>query len=131
MKFESVQQAVAALKKQQQVMAAYHHAMGVIYLDATTAAPSDTWEGRGKTMETMSGIIYELTADPDNGELYAYLEAHKEELDAQTRRELEVLRKGYDRMHRIPAEEYVAYSVLMNDAQAVWAKAKKPVFLRT
>ena len=124
MKFESVQQALEALKKQQQVMAAYNHAMGVIYLDATTAAPSDTWEGRGKTMETMSGIIYELTADPANGELYAYLEAHKEELDAQTRRELEVLRKGYDRMHRIPAEEYVAYSVLMNDAQAVWAKAK-------
>ena len=124
MKYESVQQAVAELKKQQEVMSAYDHALGVIYLDATTAAPSDTWEGRGKTMEIMSKIVYDLTADPANAELYDYLEAHKDELDDQTRRELEVVRKGYDQMHRIPAEEYVAYSVLMNDAQAVWAKAK-------
>ena len=75
-------------------------------------------------MEILSKIVYDLTADPANAELYDYLEAHKDELDDQTRRELEVVRKGYDQMHRIPAEEYVAYSVLMNDAQAVWAKAK-------
>ena len=56
MKYESVEQAVAALKKLQQTQAAYSHALGVLYLDATTAAPSDTWEGRGKTMEIMSQI---------------------------------------------------------------------------
>ncbi len=124
MKYESVSEAVAALKKLQQTQAAYGHAMGVLYLDATTAAPSDTWEGRGKTMEIMSKIMYDLNVDPENGELYTYLEAHKDELDAQTQRELEVLRKGYDQTFKIPAEEYVAYSVLQNDAQAVWAKAK-------
>ena len=124
MHFETVDQAVAALKELQQTQAAYNHAIGVLYLDATTAAPADTWDGRGKTMEIMSKIVYDLTADPANAELYDYLEAHKDELDDQTRRELEVVRKGYDQMHRIPAEEYVAYSVLMNDAQAVWAKAK-------
>ena len=93
MKYESTQQAVAALKKLQQTQAAYNHAMGVLYLDATTAAPSDTWEGRGKTMEVMSGIVYDLTANPENGELYDYLLAHGEELDAQTKREVEVLKK--------------------------------------
>ena len=124
MKYESVQQAVAALKKFQAVMAAYNHAEGVLYLDATTAAPSDTWEGRGKTMEIMSEITYKLSTDPENGELLSYLEAHADELDAQTKREVEVLRKGFEQTRKIPAEEYVAYSVLMNDAQAVWAKAK-------
>ena len=124
MKYESVQQAVAALKKHQAVMAAYGHALGVLYLDATTAAPSDTWEGRGRTMEIMSEITYKLSTDPENGELLSYLEAHDDELDAQTKREVEVLRKGFDQTKKIPAEEYVAYSVLTNDAQAVWAKAK-------
>ena len=52
------------------------------------------------------------------------LEAHADQLDPQTRRESEVIRKSYDQMHRIPAHEYVEYSVLMNDAQSVWAKAK-------
>ena len=124
MNYESVEQAVAALKKHQATMAAYHHALGVMYLDATTAAPSDTWEGRGKTMEIMSQITYDLSSDPKNGELLSYLEANLDALDEQTKREVEVLRKGYDQIHRIPAEEYVAYSVVTNDAQAVWTKAK-------
>ena len=124
MKYESVNQAVEALKKLEQTMAAYDHALGVLYLDATTAAPKDTWEGRGKTMEIMSKIVYDLTADPENGELYTYLEAHSGELDAQTRREVEVLHKNFKQMFQIPAEEYVEYSVLVNDAQAVWEKAK-------
>ena len=124
MEFESLQQALEALTRLQQTQSAYNHAMGVLYLDATTAAPSDTWEGRGKTMEILSGIAYELMTKPENGVLLSYLEAHKEELTPQQKREVEVLRKGYDQTHRIPAEEYVAYSVLVNDAQAVWAKAK-------
>lgn len=44
MKYESVQQAREALKKLEQTQAAYNHALGVLYLDAATAAPSDTWE---------------------------------------------------------------------------------------
>ncbi len=124
MKYNTLDQALEALAKYQQTMAAYDHAMGVLYLDATTAAPADTWEGRGKTMEILSGITYELMADPKNGELLAFLEAHAGELTDRQRREVEVVRKNYDQIHRIPAEEYVAYSVLLNDAQGVWAKAK-------
>ena len=105
-------------------MAAYNHALGVLYLDATTAAPSDTWEGRGKTMEIMSEITYKLGTDPEVGELLSYLEANCAELDVQTKREVEVLRKNYDQTKKIPAEEYIGYSVLLNDAQAVWEKAK-------
>ena len=124
MKYESVQQAVAALKKHQATMAAYNHALGVLYLDAATAAPKDTWEGRGKTMEIMSEITYKLSTDPENGELLTYLEEHLSELDEQTKREVEVLRKGFEQTRKVPAEEYIAYSVLINDAEAVWAKAK-------
>jgi len=124
MKYESVQQAREAIKKLEQTQAAYNHALGVLYLDATTAAPSDTWEGRGKTMEVMSQITYDLLVNDENDELLSYLEAHADELDAQTKREVEVLRKSYDQIHRIPAEEYVAYSVLINDAESVWHKAK-------
>lgn len=124
MKYESVQQALEALKKLEQTQAAYNHAMGVLYLDATTAAPSDTWEGRGKTMEILSQVTYDLLANPENGELLTFLEAHSGELNPQEKREVEVIRKSYDQIHRIPAEEYVAYSVLLNDAQNVWHRAK-------
>ena len=124
MKYETVAQALEALKEFEAVTSAYNHALGVMYLDASTAAPAASTEGRGKTMEVLSRITYELASKPENAELLAYLEAHAQELDPQTRREVEVLRKEYDKINRIPAEEYVAYSVLLNDSENAWAKAK-------
>lgn len=124
MKYESTKQALEALRKWQETAVAYRHAMGVLYLDATTAAPSDTWEGRGKTMEVLSQVVYDLTAKPENGELLIFLEACPEELSPLEKREVEALRKEFDQINRIPAEEYVAYNVLLNDAQNVWHKAK-------
>lgn len=124
MNYNSVDQAVAALKNLQQTSAAYNHAMGVLSLDAVTSAPSNSWEGRGKTMGILSQIMYDLIAKEENGELLSYLEANSDQLDVQTRREVEALRKNYDQIHRIPADEYVAYSVLTNDAQIIWQKAK-------
>ena len=124
MKYESVQQAVEALAKHQQTMAAYNHALGVVYLDAATAAPKGTWEGRGQTMATLSEITYKLETDPQVGEMLSYLEANLEELTPQQKRQVEVLRKSYEKTRKIPAEECVAYSVLLNDSEAAWEKAK-------
>ena len=124
MKYETTSAAVEALKRLQKTVAAYNHVLGVTYLDAASAAPKGSYEGRGETMGILSQITYDLIANPDNGDLLAALEADLENMDPQTRREVEVFRKQYDQLHRIPAEEYVAYSVLLNDAQAVWEKAK-------
>lgn len=124
MQFENLDQAIARLKKLERIVSAYNHAEGVLYLDATTAAPSDSWEGRGRTMEIFSQIDYDLITDPENDQLVSYLQDHADQLDPQTARELEVLKKRLDNMHKVPAEEYVAYSVLLNDAEAVWHKAK-------
>ena len=124
MKYESVSQALDALNKHQEVLAAYNHAIGVVYLDASTAAPKGTWEGRGKTMATLSEITYNLETSPAVGEMLDFLEDHPDELDDVQKRQVEVLRKSYDETRKIPAEECIAYSVLLNDAQAVWEKAK-------
>ena len=125
MNIESLSQAIEALNKHQATMAAYNHALGVLSHDGSTVAPSDSWAGRGQTMGIMSGIIYELETKPENGELLNYLEAHKEELTPMQCRQVEVMRKSFDQMHKIPAQEYVEYSVLLNDAQNVWENAKR------
>ena len=119
MKYETLEQALQKLQEFQQTMAAYDHAIGVLYLDATTAAPSDSWEGRGKTMEILSKITYELQTSPDVAEMLEVLEKNADALTAVQKRQAEVIRKGYDQTFRIPAEEYVAYNVLCNDAGAV------------
>ena len=125
MKYESVAQALEQLQKLSRTYMAYTHAMGVMELDAATAAPAGSWEGRGVTSGILSEVMYNLIADPANGDLIAYLQEHFAELDAVQQRELEVLNKNYQQMNRIPAEEFVAFTVLCNDAQANWEKAKK------
>jgi len=124
MNYDSISQAIEALNHHQEVMGAYNHCLGVVYHDASTVAPKDSWEGRSKIMGIMSQITYDLETKPENGELIAYLEANAEELTPVQRRQVEVMRKSYDQMHKIPAEEYVEYSILMNEAQNVWEKAK-------
>lgn len=114
--------ALEAFRNLQKTMAAYNHAIGVMMVDGTTAAPADSWEGRGRTMEVLTGITYALETDPKHEEMLQVLEAA--ELDAVTAREVEVFRKQYNRTRKIPAQEYVEYNVLLNDAQAIWEKAK-------
>ena len=124
MEYTSLPQALEALEKLQSTLFAYNHAMGILSQDASTAAPEGSWEARGKTMEVLTRVCYDLTADPRNGILYDYLSTHASELTPIQARELEVLKKNYDRMRRIPAREYVDYSVLLNEADTVWHRAK-------
>ena len=81
MTYESLDQALEALRKHHQTMYAYHHALNAIHQDAATVAPKNTSEGRAKAMEILSGVTYNLIADPANGDLLNFLEAHNDELD--------------------------------------------------
>lgn len=124
MKQEERLAAVERLKALEERLAALRHAMGMLSFDAATVAPEDTAEGRGRTMGVLSGMEHELLADPANAALLDALEAAGGALDVQTRRETQLLRKAYTQLSRIPAEEYRAYSMLVNDAQAAWKRAK-------
>lgn len=125
MHYESLSQALEVLEKHQATMSAYGHALGVLFHDGSTVAPSESWAGRSRTMGVMSRILYDLETDPKAGAALDYLWERKEELTAVQRRQVEVLRRGFEQTRKVPREEYVEYSVLMNDAQNVWEKAKQ------
>ena len=76
MKYSNVNEAIAKLKETQQRLSAIGHAEGIIYLDATTVAPSDTAEGRGATLAILSTMQYEIISSPENAQLLTYLEEH-------------------------------------------------------
>lgn len=125
MKYTSVSAALEALRAVESKLSAYHHAMGVLFLDAATAAPKGSAQGRGQTMAMLSETVYALNANPENEALLSYLEAHLQELDPVDRRKVELFRKSYNQISKIPPQEYIEYDVLLNDAQAVWEQAKK------
>ena len=78
MNHETMAQALEQLEKLGKTYMAYTHALGVMELDAATAAPKGSWEGRGITAGVLSEVMYDLIANPENGELLSYLKEHRE-----------------------------------------------------
>ena len=105
-------------------MNALGHAMGVMHYDAATVAPAESAEGRGKTLAYLSGCTYEIQTGAALQEAAQYLNQHKDELNAQDRREIEVFLRQNEFTAAIPKEEFVGYVKLLNEADAVWHKAK-------
>ncbi len=121
----TLEQAICKLNELQAAQNAYNHAMGVLSLDGETAAPSASAKGRGKTMGYLSGVSYKLLV---NGEVKEALETilqSRAQVSPMQARQAELLKEDYDDSVRIPIEEYVAYTTLVNDAGAVWHEAKE------
>lgn len=121
----TILEAATKLTELQHQMHAYSHAMGVLSLDASTAAPKDTAKGRNETFAVLSAASYALFANPEVGELLAFLNAHRNELTPQQARETEILTRDYEQRSKVPQEEYVAFGRLANEADQVWRAAKK------
>ncbi len=103
----------------------FHHLSSVLELDATTAAPPDSSEGRSIVMEYLSNEVYKTFASEGTGELLRELNERKAELPAKNARQTELLNRKYHRMMAISREEYVKYDVLISESQNVWIKAKR------
>ncbi len=119
-----LQQAVAKFKEIQRKMAAYNHAMGLLYYDSVTTAPAKAAETLGATLGILSEESYKLSVNDELKEILRFLVDNADRLDRQTRREAKEMFEEQQKLARIPMEEYVAYQVALNDAQYVWHQAK-------
>ena len=117
-------EAVAKLKEKNKKLAAYYHAMGVMYYDIETAAPKNAIGGFSDTMAALSEITYKLEVNEENFELLDFLSAHADELDEITRREVEQAQNGLKLLRNVPMEEYMEYQRIQSEASAVWHEAK-------
>ena len=119
------QHALQQLEQLQKKLYAIHYACSAMNLDADTVAPKNTSEGRGVALGVLAGEEQQLMICPETRALLEELDRQKDELDLLHRREVEELRRRCDQLTRIPAEEYIAYSELVNKAGDVWHKAKE------
>ena len=120
----TLEQALAKMKELQSAQHAYGHAMGVLSLDGDTAAPSGAARGRGETMGYLSGVTYQLLVNDEVREALETILANRDQVTAVQARQAELLKEDYDDTTRIPMEEFVAYSTLVSNANAVWHEAK-------
>lgn len=120
-----LREALVKLDELEKKLYAYRTASSSLYLDGTTTAPKGTAEGRGVALGVLAGEQHKLFSAPDVGELLAFLWNRRGELDQLHRRRVEELRRSYAQLTRIPAEEYMEYAVLVNEADDVWHRAKE------
>ena len=121
----TIQEALEKLQSYEEATFALNHATGLMYYDGATTAPKGTAELRGSTLGELSRMGYELTTAPETVEMLRTLMENREELDPVTRRKAEELWRDYDRTHRVPVAEYVAYQELSAKSDAVWHEAKE------
>ena len=121
----TIEEARKSLKDLQMHEFAYSQAMDTLYYDGVTGAPSETWAPRGKTLSILSEEAYKLSTGAEAASLLDFLSAHADELTEAEKRVVELKQKDFRTMKRIPMDEYVAYSELLNEAQNVWRKAKE------
>ena len=121
----TIQEALEKLQGYEKATFALNHATGLMYYDGATTAPKGTAELRGSTLGELSRMGYELTTAPETVEMLRTLMENREELDPVTRRKAEELWRDYDRTHRVPVAEYVAYQELSAKSDAVWHEAKE------
>ena len=98
------------------------YAANVIGYDDATVAPPESYPGRGEALAELSALCHGFIVNSSLPRLMD--EAEQGELSAQEKAELRELRKEYNRICRIPAEEYAEFSKLISESQNIWSKAK-------
>ena len=121
----TTEEAIERLYALQKKLSAYSHAMGLLNYDGVTTAPKGTAANRGETMGVLSEELYRLTTGPDTVELLEFLAGQRESLGQKDRRIVYLMLKDIRRMQAIPMEEYIAYQMLLVEADDVWHKAKE------
>ncbi len=120
----TLNEALRALDALEKTLNAYGHAIGCLNYDGETVAPRNSAAARGETVGYLSGIVHEKITAPQTGEMLDAILAEADGLDLKTRRRAEELKRSRDELTLVPADEYMAYQQLMQEAMAVWHDAK-------
>ena len=79
----NLQTAIEKIREYEALSHAYDHAMGVLSLDGETVAPRGSSAGRGKTLGTLSGIVFKLLVNPEMHEALCTVLDNRAECDHQ------------------------------------------------
>ena len=91
--------------------------------DQETETPEGGQEGLSEMMEYLSSLYYEKVTNP---ELKKGLdELSDQELSIRDAAIVRKMKENFDRMAKIPQEEYLAYQSVLARSQNIWAKAKR------
>ena len=121
----TVNEAKKELYDIQKMLAAYDHAVGLIYYDGSTSAPKATAENRAQSLSVLSEEIYKISTDEKTVGLLEFLDVNREQLNEKEKRMVYLLLKDIREMKKIPMDEFVEFENLLVIADDVWHRAKE------
>ena len=105
-------------------LSAYEMALSIINIDRMTVAPSDGSAYRDERTAYLSGEKFSIETDPSILPVLDLL-IGQPGVDNDIRREAELYRREFMKIHVIPKEEYVAFSKAATSSYDAWLKARQ------
>lgn len=96
----------------------------IIGWDSETEAPKGCFENRSKMVGVLASESFNLSTCEETKNLINALYERVEDLDDDMKIIIKKEKRSLDQMSKIPAEEYVEYSILMSQSSQIWANAK-------
>lgn len=118
-----MKESIRRLRELEKQNYAYNFALVIMDYDDSTVAPPESAEGRAVAAEILSKAQFELLVNPATAALLKQAAADAE--TEQERAEVRELQREYDRICRIPADEYAAFTSLTRRSMPAWGKAKR------
>lgn len=112
------------LRALQDKLYACQYAQALMSYDEATAAPARSEDGRARAAEVLSRMAFDALVNPDTEALLRRAGSDAA-LTGVTAAQVRGLRRRYDEIARIPADEYAAFTGLVQQAVPAWARAKR------
>jgi carboxypeptidase Taq len=106
---------------------AYEEALKLMYWDLRTGAPKKGVEGRSEVIGLLSSEVYKMeTSEEMESFLNQLLDGkNKDQMSEIALKTALDCKKSFERMKKIPIDEYQAYVTLQAKAESVWEEAKE------
>ncbi len=121
----TIQQAKEKIGEILEKVRAIGYSISLIHWDMATLAPEKSVDFSAKNIGLLDAEIFKLVTSDEIKECIDILISNEEGLDLITKKVVEEASRIYDRLTKIPADEYRAYSELTAKAQSVWQVAKR------
>ena len=103
---------------------AFDYSTSMLFWDASTGAPKSGADARSQAIGVLSGFQYQLLINDQMAEDLSVLLENYSELDEMNQVLVSDTKKDYDKLTKIPMEEFQKYNMLISKSAMVWEDAK-------
>ena len=100
------------------------YSTSMLFWDASTGAPKSGADARSQAVGVLSGFQYQLLVNEQMNEDLNTLMANLDALDEVDRVLVKDAKKEYDKMTKIPMDEFQKYNMLISKSSIVWEDDK-------